>query len=352
VKSEGEATVNAGTELAQAAVAGADRLPDPFAEVRRRRLTALARLDRSLAWIVSCGPVVGFAILVGMLAGGYVPGALEISLWLGMHVFALVGVEVGFHRLFSHRSFQTYTPIRVALAIMGSMAFQGPVIWWAATHRRHHRFSDRPGDPHSPHLEGAGLGFLMKGLFHAHLGWLFVAGSTRDFDGGRYAPDLYRDPSIFRVHVNYFGWLLLGFAIPTAIGGIATWSLRGACLGFLWGGLIRIFIMNHVFYWCINSVTHAFGSRPFDVGDQSTNNIWLCIPTLGQSWHNNHHAFPNSAVTQFKWWQIDLGGWFIRLLEAGHLAWDVRCPSREMVAAREVSRLDTAVGFDLDPRGG
>jgi stearoyl-CoA desaturase (delta-9 desaturase) len=348
--SEAEGMANPGTGSGQAAVDAPVPPRDLFAEVRRRRLTALARLDRSLAWVVSCGPVLGTAVMVGMLAGGYVPGAVEISVWLGMHVIALVGVEVGFHRLFSHRSFQTYRPIRVALAIMGSMAFQGPVIWWAATHRRHHHYSDRPGDPHSPHLEGDGPIALMKGLFHAHLGWLFVAGSTRDLDGGHYAPDLYRDPAIFRVHVTYFGWLLLGFAIPTAIGGLATLSLRGACLGFLWGGLIRIFIMNHVFYWCINSVTHAFGSRPFDVGDQSTNNIWLCIPTLGQSWHNNHHAFPTSAVTQFKWWQIDLGGWFIRLLEAVHLAWDVRCPSREMIAAREGSRRDTAVG--LDPQGG
>ncbi|PYS89581.1 MAG: acyl-CoA desaturase [Acidobacteria bacterium] len=309
----------------------ASELSPDLIESRPARLDNLARLDRRLAWVVTCAPAVGFGVAMLLLLCGYPVGAVEIGLWLGMHILILIGVEVGFHRHFAHRSFNLRRPVRVALAILGSMAFQGPVIWWAATHRRHHNYSDKPGDPHSPHLHGEGPQRLMRGLFHAHMGWLFVPESTRAVGWDRYAHDLYRDKAVFKVHTLYFYWLLLGFVIPAILGGILTRTWMGAFLGFLWGGLVRIFMMNHVFYWCINSVTHTFGTRPFVSNDQSTNNIWLAIPTLGQSWHNNHHAFPSSAMMGLRWWEVDIGGWVVRALERLNLAWDVKTPSQAMM---------------------
>jgi stearoyl-CoA desaturase (Delta-9 desaturase) len=298
---------------------------------RQARLASLARLDRRLAWVVTCVPALGFIVAMILPFFGYPIGAVEIGLWLGMHIPILIGVEVGFHRHFAHRSFGIHRAVRVILAILGSMAFQGPVIWWAATHRRHHRYSDQPGDPHSPHLFGHGFLAFVRGFFHAHMGWLFVPESTRAVGWDRYAYDLYRDKAIFKVHTMYFYWLLLGFIIPGVLGGILTWSWTGVLLGSLWGGFVRIFMMNHVFYWCINSVTHSFGTRPFRSDDQSTNNVWLAIPTLGQSWHNNHHAFPSSALMGLRWWEMDIGGWVIRVLKRLGLAWDVKTPTPEMM---------------------
>lgn len=298
---------------------------------RQARLASLARLDKKLAWVVTCAPPVGFVVAMVLPFYGYPISMLDIGLWLGMHVPILIGVEVGFHRHFAHRSFKTHRAVEIALAVMGSMAFQGPVIWWAATHRRHHKYSDQPGDPHSPHLFGSGLRAQVKGLFHAHMGWLFVPQSTRADGWDRYAYDLYRDRGIFKVHSLYFYWLLLGFVIPAVVGGAVTRSWSGVFLGFLWGGLVRIFMMNHVFYWCINSVTHSFGTRPFRSDDLSTNNVWLAIPTLGQSWHNNHHAFPSSALMGLRWWEMDIGGWVVRSLGRLGLAWDIKKPTRAMM---------------------
>jgi stearoyl-CoA desaturase (delta-9 desaturase) len=309
-----------------------------FAASRQRRLSMLAALDRRFAWIVTCLPAAGFVVAVALAVAGFAPTPTILAIWLGMHMAILVGVEVGFHRHFSHRSFKTFAPIRVGLAILGSMAFQGPVIWWAATHRRHHQFSDRPGDPHSPQLGEDGFIGSLQGLFHAHIGWLFVAASTRAPGWDRYVRDLYRDQAILRVHVNYFLWLFLGFLIPAVLGALLTWSWTGAALGFLWGGLARVFVMNHVIYWCINSVTHTFGTRPFHTRDLSTNNVWLAIPTLGQAWHNNHHAFPGSASMSMRWWELDPGAWVVRGLEKLGLAWDVRYPTREMIDSKRKAR--------------
>ncbi len=302
-------------------------LKPELTESRRARLASLARLDWFLAWVVICVPALAFVIAISLIFYGYPLTIVEVGLWLGMHIPILIGVEVGFHRHFAHRSFKAHPAVRAVLAILGSMAFQGPVIWWAATHRRHHNFSDMPGDPHSPHLFGRGILAFVRGQIHAHLGWLFVPESTRAVGWDRYAQDLYRDRAIFKIHTSYFYWLMLGLIVPAIIGGIVYWSLTGILLGFLWGGLVRIFIMNHLFYWCINSITHTFGTRPFKSGDQSTNNIWLAIPTLGQSWHNNHHAFPSSAIMKLKWWELDLGGLVINLLKKTGLVWDVKTPT-------------------------
>ena len=319
---------------------GSQRAETPTAS-RPARLAALARLDRRLAWAVSCGPPAGVVAAVLLIFLGYPVRSYVIGIWLFMHLVVLMGVEVGFHRHFTHRSFKMHPTVRAIFAVLGSMAFQGPVIWWSATHRRHHRFSDHPGDPHSPHLEGGGLLGFWRGQFHAHMGWLFVPESTRALGWDRYARDLYRDRTIFKIHTMYFYWLALGFILPAIAGGLITRTWIGALLGFLWGGPVRIFLMNHVFYWCINSVTHTFATRPYEANDQSTNNIWLAIPTFGQSWHNNHHAFPASAIMGLKWWEVDVGGWVIRILELLGLAWDVNTPSPQLIARKQRCQLDT-----------
>lgn len=299
------------------------------------RLYALAKLDRQLAWVVTLLPFGGSLIAVTLLFFGFGIGWSEIGILLGMYLLTMLGVEVGYHRYFTHGSFKTNRVIQGALGIAGAMAFQGPVIWWASTHRRHHRYSDRVGDPHSPNLQGGGFLKRLKGLIHGHIGWIFVGESTRPYEWAQYGHDLYRDRMIFQIHMAYFYWLALGLVLPTFLNGLLAGTWKGAFLGFLWGGLVRIFLMNH-FVWALNSICHVYGSRPFNTPkDLSRNNAWLVLPTLGQGWHNNHHAFPSSATTGFEWWQIDIGGWVIRLLQAVGLAWDVKVPTAPAIVARK-----------------
>jgi stearoyl-CoA desaturase (delta-9 desaturase) len=298
------------------------------------RLEALAKLDRQLAWVVILLPLVGSLVALILLFFGYGIGWVEVGILLGMYIVTMLGVEVGYHRYFTHNSFRTNRVVQVVLAISGAMAFQGPVIWWAATHRRHHHYSDQLGDPHSPNLHGGGRLEQLQGLLHSHMGWIFVPESTRPAGWARYARDLYQDRLIFRIHMSYFYWLVLGLALPGVLGGVLTGTWKGVFLGFLWGGLIRIFLQNH-FVWALNSICHTYGSRPFNTPrDLSRNNAWLAIPTLGQGWHNNHHAFPNSSMTSFAWWQVDIAGWVIRLLQLLGLAWDVKVPTAAIIAAR------------------
>lgn len=299
------------------------------------RLEAIAKLDRRLAWVVTVGPFLGVVAAITLLFFGYDVGPVELGLLVGMYVLTMIGVEVGYHRYFTHSSFQTHRAIQIILAIFGAMAFQGPVIWWSATHRRHHNRSDQSGDPHSPNLHKEGLSGHLQGLLHSHMGWIFIAESTRPPGWAQYAHDLYRDKVLLKLHMSYFYWLLLGLAIPTVLGGVLNWTWKGALLGFLWGGLVRIFLLNH-FVWALNSICHVYGSRPFNTPhDLSRNNIWLAFPTFGQGWHNNHHAFPSSAVMGLEWWQIDISGWVIRALEAVGLAWDVKVPTGHMIKARK-----------------
>jgi len=286
-------------------------------------------VDRVLAAVVTFVPPIGAACAVILWAQGYAPGWTEVALLLTMHVIALIGVEVGFHRLFSHRSFAPHRAVKVALAVMGSTAFQGPVIWWASIHRKHHQFSDQPGDPHSMYLGGASIAARMRGFVHAHIGWIWRSQSVGRGGFARYAKDLYRDADVLAIHMHYLRYLALGMAIPALVGGLVHMSFTGALLGFLWGGLARVFVMNHLTYWCINSVTHAFGRRPYKTRDRSTNFALLCVPTLGQSWHNNHHADPSSALMNHRWWQLDLGGLLIRGLRRIGLVGEMRRPSRE-----------------------
>jgi len=230
-----------------------------------------------------------------------------------MYVLTGLGVTVGFHRHFTHRSFKTSRALRAALAIFGSAAIEGPVISWVADHRKHHTFSDEEGDPHSPHVgHGGGLIGTLRGLFHAHLGWLFIhthRGSRR-----RYAPDLMRDPMIRFIDRTFPVWAVLGLVVAFGLGVLLGGTVRAGLTALLWGGAVRIFLLHHVTY-SINSLCHTFGRRAFDTEDESRNLAWLAPLAFGEAWHNNHHAFPTSAVHGLGRWQVDPSAWVIAGLE-------------------------------------
>jgi stearoyl-CoA desaturase (delta-9 desaturase) len=250
---------------------------------------------------------------------------IDLILFLTMYWLTMgVGVWVGMHRHFSHRSFETFLPIRCVLAILGAMAGLGPLTFWVAMHRRHHERSDIEGDPHSPNLHGRGCANRLRGLWHAHMGWFwsFKCGIP---DVGHYCPDITRVRALMAVSRNYRKCVLAGLIIPAAIGGIVTLSWQGALGGFLWGGLVRMFLSSHMI-WAVNSVCHVFGTRPYPDKDFSRNNFILAIPSLGEAWHNNHHAYPASAAHGFHWWQVDLCYAFIWILKKTRLAWNVKQP--------------------------
>jgi stearoyl-CoA desaturase (Delta-9 desaturase) len=278
-------------------------------------------------------PVAALA-LGGWMAWG---GSLH---WQDLVVLAItytltgLGITVGYHRLFTHRSFKTSRAVRALLAVLGSMAVEGPVIEWVATHRKHHRFSDHSGDPHSPHLEDApGWQGALRGLGHAHVGWMFRGKDMAN--PARYAKDLTSDRDLRAISRTFPLWALVGLAVPFGLGVALTGSLVGGLTGLLWGGAVRVFFLHHVTF-SINSLCHFFGRRPFSTGDQSRNLAWLAPLAFGEAWHNNHHAFPTSARHGLDRWQVDPGAWFIAALERCHLASDVIriSPARRAQLAR------------------
>lgn len=293
----------------------------------------LNAVQRRVALITVIVPVLGLLLAIGLLWSTGKITLVEIGLLLVMYTLTLLGITVGFHRHFAHRAFQAKPPIRLLLGILGSMAAQGPVVYWVSTHRRHHRHSDQEGDPHSPHLHEEGFFGALYGLWHAHIGWLFRSKIT---NSAYFAKELLRDPLVMSINKRYFLWILLGFVIPGAVGGLLHLTWLGALNGFLWGGLVRVFLVHHA-TWSINSITHLYGRRPFATRDQSTNNAWLAIPTLGEAWHNNHHAFPGSAIFGLERTQIDIGAWVINLLEITGGVWDVHRPASETITAKKVS---------------
>ncbi len=256
---------------------------------------------------------------------------VELALLLTMYMATGLGVTVGYHRLFAHRSFETVRPLKFLLAVFGSMAVQGPVLKWVAVHRRHHQHSDKAEDPHSPHHFGGGFRGTIAGFWHAHIGWIFKA----DYPNlKRYIRDLQSD-TLVRITSRLFGlWVFLGLLIPTVLGWFLTGTWTGALLGLLWGGLVRIFLGHHV-TWSINSICHLWGSRPFDRGDLSRNNFIFGVLGLGEGWHNNHHAFPYSARHGLRWWELDLSYLVIRALEQLGLARCVRVPARRSPPCRQ-----------------
>jgi stearoyl-CoA desaturase (delta-9 desaturase) len=252
---------------------------------------------------------------------------VEPTTFMLMFVITGLGIEAGYHRLFAHGSWKTTPRIRMLLAIAGNMGVQGPVLYWVAHHRLHHPNSDRPLDPHSPNHHPRGF---MAGLLHAHVGWFF---SENRASPGRFARDLLQDRAIMAVNRLNVLWLALSVALPAAVGGLGTWSLEGALVGFLWGGLLRAFVGQH-FTYCINSVSHVFGTKPYKSQDDARNLWWLVLPTFGAGLHNNHHSFPASATYDFRWWHLDPSAWFIRGLARLRLAWDLKNPPAEVYKGR------------------
>jgi len=286
------------------------------------------RATTLVAVLVPFGGVI--AAIAGVWGWGFT--WVELVLLVTMYLATGFGVTVGYHRLFAHRAFDTVWPVKFVLAVLGSMTVQGSVLSWVAVHRRHHHHSDQLEDPHSPHRFGGGARGVLLGWWHAHVGWMFTA---RLPDLSPYVRDLQTD-TVLRVVSRSFGvWVLLGLLIPTVLGGLLTGSCRGALLGFLWGGLVRVFLGHHA-TWSINSVCHLWGRRPYDGRDESRNNFLFGLLALGEGWHNNHHAFPKSARHGLQWWELDLSYLFIRVLEFLHLAWRVRVPAPRSLATKRL----------------
>ena len=245
----------------------------------------------------------------------------DLALFALMYVLTGLGITVGFHRLLTHRSFQTHKATEYVLAALGSMAVQGPVIAWVADHRKHHAHTDEEGDPHSPHVgHGDGVIGALRGLWYAHMGWLFDAHGRAEAE--RYARDLVEDRGMRFLSRWFLGVAALGLLIPAGLGYLLDGTLKGALTGLLWGGFVRIFMLHHV-TWSINSVCHFFGRRRFDVEDESRNVFWLALPSLGEAWHHNHHAFPRSAHHGLRRREIDISGYIIVGMEKIGLAWNV-----------------------------
>ncbi len=262
--------------------------------------------------------------------------------WHDLVVLAVVysltgmGITVGYHRLFTHRSFKTTRALRALFAVCGSMAVEGPVIEWVSTHRKHHAFSDRAGDPHSPHVDQqSGWRGALRGLGHAHVGWVFRGKDMAN--PGRYARDLLADRDLRFISRMFPAWVAAGLALPFGLGVALTGSITGGLTGLLWGGAVRIFIVHHATF-SINSLCHFFGRAPFGTGDESRNLAWLAPLTFGEAWHNNHHAFPTSARHGLGRRQTDPGAWLIAALERCHLAWDVVRISPERQRAKMAAR--------------
>lgn len=280
---------------------------------------------QSVKFVIIVLPFIGLITAMVLLWGRGI-GWTEVGLFLGMYILTGFGITVGFHRLFSHRSFETSRIVQGIFGILGSMAVQGSLLTWVAYHRRHHQHSDKEKDPHSPLHSGRGFLGLLRGLWHAHLGWMFRADPV---DMARYVKDLRQSAFVRWVSHLFPLWAVIGLLIPTVLGAILGGGWMGALLGLVWGGLVRIFLVHHV-TWSINSVCHIWGRQPYPAAnDNSKNNFLFGILGLGEGWHNNHHAFPTSARHGLRWWQIDFSYMVIRVMAWCRLVWKVRIPSKQ-----------------------
>ncbi|MBN9097208.1 MAG: acyl-CoA desaturase [Pseudonocardia sp.] len=278
-------------------------------------------------------PVVALVLAVP-LAWGWGLSWLDVGLAAAMYVISILGITVGFHRYFTHRSFVATPALRSALAIAGSLALQGDPITWVADHRRHHAFSDKEGDPHSPWLHGTGPVGLAKGFWHAHMGWLFEADKT---NADRFVPDLVSDPAVARISRQFGIWVAVSLLLPALVGGLVTMSWAGALSAFVWAGLVRVGLAYHV-TWSINSICHMIGNRPFAARDRSAN-VWpLAILSMGESWHNLHHADPTCARHGVQRGQIDISARTIWIFEKLGWARDVRWPTTKRLARLTAER--------------
>jgi stearoyl-CoA desaturase (Delta-9 desaturase) len=275
----------------------------------------------ALAAFAVFGPAIALVAGVVLWFYGVAPTPTDLIVFAVGTVATTAGVELGFHRYFAHRAFTARPGLAWVLGGLGSSAFLGPVMWWVAMHRRHHAITDREGDPHSPHWPFTGA----RGLVHAHAGWLFSPEHTVMTVSARDVKDLWQNPRAVALHRSYVWWGLAGLAVPTLIG-FAAGGPWGALTGFLWGGMIRLFVVSHL-TWTVNSLGHSLGSRArLPHSGQARNNIWLAVPSLGGGNHGNHHDAPRAYSTRLHWWQVDVGGALLRGLALCGLASDLKRP--------------------------
>ncbi len=291
----------------------------------------LGRLHVAITLLILLGPLVGVIAAAISLLGRF-PSALDIVLAVAFYAITGHGVTAGFHRLFAHRSFHARRIVKITLALAGSLAFEGAVLGWVANHRRHHAYTDRIGDPHSPHLGGGGPWSQLRGAFHAHIGWLLQGQST---DVIRWAPDLASDPDLVLIDRLFPLLCVISLGVPTLIGWAVTGTASGAWGSFIWAGLVRVFVLQHATF-AVNSACHIWGSRPFATRatDRATNFAPLAVFSMGENWHNLHHSLPRSARHGVDRGQLDSTARLIRLLELAGLISDVHWPSRETLDAR------------------
>ena len=317
------------TELSEADLA-ALRSPaiDPAAVDASERQTPVTLFFLYLFIVV---PFLALLLAIPMAWGGFM-GPVDVGLLVFFYSLTALGITIGFHRHFTHGSFKANRPLRIALAIAGTYAIEGPLDRWVADHRKHHAFSDKDGDPHSPWRYGESLPALMKGLFYAHMGWLFDVEQT---PRAKYVPDLIADKDMARISRAFPAFVLGSVLIPGVIGGLLTWSWVGFLTGLFWGSLVRIALVHHV-TWSINSICHVMGEQPFKSRDHSGNVWWLASPSFGESWHNLHHADPTCARHGVEKGQIDISARLIRWFELAGWATEVRWPKTERLTARRV----------------
>jgi stearoyl-CoA desaturase (Delta-9 desaturase) len=287
----------------------------------------MTRTERNVNLLGVVVPFVGILAAIVLLWNRAVD-ATDLAILAVSYLMTAIGITVGFHRLLTHRAFQTYPWLERVFAVLGSLAVQGSVLDWVADHRKHHAHTDREGDPHSPHV---GHGSGLSGLWYAHVGWLWHTQGQADWK--RYASELYEDPKMRRIGRRFPVLVLVSLLVPTLAGFVLHgFTAQGALRGYVWGGLVRVFFVHHV-TWSVNSICHFFGRRRFAIEDRSTNVGWLAVLSLGESWHHNHHAFPRSAYHGLRPWEIDLSGLIISGLQRAGLAWDVvRIPTERQRA--------------------
>ncbi|HYH31000.1 MAG TPA: acyl-CoA desaturase [Pseudonocardia sp.] len=298
--------------------AAAPRRPAPAPLTEGRKTAA----EQALVVAFMIIPLLALAAAVP-LAWGWGLSWLDVGLAVFFYFLTGLGVTVGFHRYFTHGSFKAVRPLRIALAVVGSTAFQGTVIGWVADHRRHHAFSDKEGDPHSPWLFGTGPRAMIRGFWHSHMGWILDRDRT---NAERFAPDLLADRDIVAVDRLFLPLTLASLAVPALIGGLVSGTWWGALTALFWAGLVRVAVLHHV-TWSINSICHMVGDRPFAARDRSANVWWLAVLSFGESWHNLHHADPTCARHGVRPGQVDISARIIWAFERLGWAHSVRWPT-------------------------
>lgn len=294
-------------------------LPAPAAPPERISLSV-----RLVVLVLIIVPLLG-VVAAPFIVWGWGFRWTDLGLLLGLFVLTVLGITVGYHRLFVHRSFETNIVVKFVLAVLGAMAAQGPLLKWVAMHRAHHQHSDTAGDPHSPHAHHGGALGVLRGIWHAHIGWFF----DPDVPGlDHYVRDLKKSRTLRVASALFPAWVALGLLLPAVLGGLLTRTWSGFWSGLIWGGLVRIFLVHHV-TWSVNSACHLWGLRPFRSNDESRNNAVFGVLAFGEGWHNTHHAFPTSARHGLRWWQIDMSYWVIWALARLGLAWDLKLPTAQ-----------------------